>query len=153
MGSFGLLCVGSVFVVLAILLVIWNLLFLLRSEEADGIIVGGTDINEYNSGSHPIVQFKTRDGQTIEFQDSSFFGFFLDLISAIYSRYILKQDQSKVKVAYDPNNPKRARIKDFIHFYNWPLFFSVIGIVMIALSFIPTDIRGRIFDLLDKLPF
>jgi hypothetical protein len=153
MSSFALLCIGTICIGLGLFQFLWNLFFVLRSEEADGTIVGGTDIDEHNSGSNPIVQFKTREGQMIEFKDSSFFGFFLSLISDFFTAYVLKRDPSKVRVAYDPRNPRRARIKNFLYLYHWSLFFFGLGAVIALLSLFPMGTVDKILNFLERLPF
>ena len=153
MGSFGFLCFGTICIGLGLFQLLWNLFFVLRSEEAEGTIVGGNNIDEHNSGSHPIVQFKTREGQVIEFKDSSYFGFFLSLISDFFTSYVLKHDPSKVKVAYDPGNPKRARIKNALYLYHWAFFFLGLGAISAMLSLFPLGTLDKVLKFLERLPF
>jgi len=146
-------CISGLSFGLAFMIFLWNMSLLLRYETADGQIV-----REENSGSsedtgaHAIVQFTTRNGQAIEFRDSAYFGFFLDILWGIYSK-ILGQDPAKVKVIYNPNNPERARIKNFMRLHYGMLIPSIVGIVALGAGLAPNNLINKILDFLGNLPF
>lgn len=120
----------------------------MRTEQAEGevIDIAGSGSSEESSGnitdsSNVIVRFKTNQGETIEFEGKSSLGFV-----EMFSDLILKKDTSKVTVLYDPQNPKRARIKNFPSLYLLPLILGIIGLIGIVGGFVP----NLILNLLDQ---
>jgi hypothetical protein len=138
--NYVLLCIGGLFLIASFLLFLWNLLFLLRSETTEGEIIGD-DREENNEGTiaRTMVEFKTKDGQTIQFTDSALVDDSFAIMGILYSLLVKGKNYNKVMVVYDPNNPKRARIKNFLFFYFWPMVIGLIGLAICVGGVFPTD--------------
>ena len=150
--NYSYVCIGGLFLGGALLTLLWNIAFLMRSESTEGEIVGseGSE-NDEGSISQHIVQFKTKDGQTIEFTDSALVEGSFEAIVDLLNTFIFKRETSnKVMVVYDPNNPKRARIKNFQYLYFWPLLLFFIATVACIASVLPFD---KIQAFFTNLPF
>jgi hypothetical protein len=123
-----------------------TLSFLRRAVETTGTVVGHKTINSPRGGStHPVVEFQTPDGKTISFIDNASAG------------ALVQVEGNTVKVAYDPKNPERARIKKFSALYLVPILVIIVG-AGILLAGVPvfagpmTKIKDILEKIIDKIP-
>jgi len=146
MPDYALICVGALVVVIGLAFCVHTLLFLRRAVETTGTVVGHKTItSSRRAASHPIVEFQTPDGKTITFTDNTSAGDWVQI------------EGNTVKVAYDPNNPERARIKKFSALYLVPILVTVVGGVILLAGFptfagpikVLTDFLEK---MLDKIP-
>jgi hypothetical protein len=81
----------------------------LRSQEAIGTVIGHDSASFEGSELYaPIVEFQLPDGRKITFTEKMHSNEnILDILYNLFSKFVLKRDLDKVKVLYDPNNPKR----------------------------------------------
>jgi len=118
--------VGPIFVILGGILVALALFFLMRvrrflagANEARGQVVqmvyrsGSDDGGGYSA----VYQFKTLDGQTIMKQDS---------LSSNPPRFKVGQD---IKVLYEPGNPNKAYINNWMSLYFLPGLLGLLGVI------------------------
>lgn len=125
----GLLC----FILPAVIWGIFILAFRLRSSEAIGTIVDyHTSDGEYGQLSAPIVEFELPDGRKITFTEQTHSNeTVFDIVSDLFSKFVLKKDLNKVRVIYDPNDPQKARVNTFGNLYFMPVILFSIGLCLI----------------------
>lgn len=110
--------------------------FRLRSLETTGTIIDyHTSRGIYGDISAPVVEFRLPDGRTITFTEKTHTsGTIFDLLSDLFSRFVLKKDTNSVKVLYDPNDPQKARVNTFTYLYFIPTLLFVIGLGLILFT-------------------
>ena len=102
---------GGLFVLIAVFLYIRTKNFLGKAQEVKGTVIQMvySEDSEGGGGYAPIYQFKTLEGQDIEIQDG---------LSSNPPRFKVGQE---VKVLYDPENPRKARLNKWLNLYFVPV--------------------------------
>jgi hypothetical protein len=137
MPDLGMICVGSFLIVIAAALWLNTIRFLARSVETTGTVVRHvTRSGKYGSKIAPVVQFHTPEGKLIEFTEN------------VSSDPLILIEGHDVKVAYDRENPERARIKSFQYLHLIPLIVAVVGLAIIVASFPP--VREPVLRFIDN---
>jgi hypothetical protein len=110
---------GGLFVMIGVFLFIRTRSFIGKAREVRGRVIEMV----YSSGSEdgggysPIYQFKTFEGQDIEVQDG---------ISSNPPQFKVGQE---IQVLYDPDNPRKARIKKWMNLYFTSVLFGGLGLI------------------------
>lgn len=107
MISYIFFCLSGLLFVIGFVVALKNMLFFTRAEMAKGEVVdtdnSGSSEESGNFFDGVTIRFKTQKDETVEFKT--------------FELAMFDFDQTNVPVAYDPSNPKRARVKNFIHSY------------------------------------
>ena len=136
MISYVFFCIGGLLSFAGIILAVMNFIFLSRAETATGQVIGSDDSGSSeeagNELSTSIIRFTTKNGQQIEFKALEYA--WLSLIEDL----LLGSDTSKVPVVYDPQNPKRAKVKKIFNLHLLPILLIVGGIIVFVGGFVPS---------------
>jgi hypothetical protein len=97
--------------------------FLETAVDAVATVIG----NRYSGGGesasyHPIVRFSTREGETVEYEDS---------LGTNPARY---DEGDSVPVKYDPSRPQKARISTGFRLWFAPVLVGGIGAVVLVIG-------------------
>jgi hypothetical protein len=93
--------------------------FINNSVVTEGIVVGYKETNDEDDIASAIIEFNTRDGETIRFDDH-------------YLSTPSKDEE--VKVLYNPTNPSEARIYKWLSLWSWDVLMLGIGIPAIVIA-------------------
>ena len=97
--------------------------FLASAEETDGTVIGLKEVNDSDGTMYaPVVRFHASNGSRVEFTDP---------ISSRPSRHQIGQS---VRVAYDPEEPDKARVSGTWFVYFVPMAMLAIGIVFTVIG-------------------
>lgn len=93
--------------------------FLGTAQEVKGTVIQMvySEDSEGGGGYAPQYQFKTLDGQDVVVQDS---------LSSNPPGFKVGQE---IKVVYDPENPRKARINKWMNLYFLPVLFGGLGLI------------------------
>lgn len=130
-ASYGLVVLGTVFLLFAFYLVVSKALFVQGTAKAIGVVTGQDLVEEKREHDKdpaqrdmryyfPRVSFKTSNGQVVEFRSE--FGSGRDTY----------QVGEQVPVRYKISQPSIARIDDFTSMWVLPLVFGVVGLVFVV---------------------
>jgi hypothetical protein len=110
---------GGFFLLTGVFLYIRTKNFIGKAQEVKGTVIQMvySEDSEGGGGYAPIYQFKTLEGQDIEIQDG---------LSSNPPRFKVGQD---VKVLYDPENPRNARLNKWLNLYFLPILFGGLGVI------------------------
>lgn len=128
MISYLFFCLGGLLFVAGIVLAVTNFIFLSRAETAIGEVADHDDSGSSEEAgselSTAVIRFKTKTGEQIEFKalEYAWMGF----------------DSNNVPVAYDPQKPKRAKVKKFLNLHLFPILLILGGIVAFIIGFVPS---------------
>lgn len=145
---FALTC----FIAPAILWGVFLLSSVLHSSRAVGRIIN------YESGSTdgdvaaPIIEFQVPDGRKFTFKGAFSNATILDALYEAFLKYVLKRDDSLVRVLYDPNDPQKARVNSIGNIYFMPIILFLFGSCMILYAIPATrGIFTQIINIIDWL--
>lgn len=94
--------------------------FIARAIATEGVVVGyASHTDDEGVYYNPMVEFKTKDGEAIRFEDSYFSNLF-------------KGDT--VKIYYDPANPSHARINKWLVLWSWPVVTFSLSIPALVIA-------------------
>lgn len=139
------------FIIPAILLGLFLWSSGLRSSRAIGAIVGYESTSNGDM-SAPIIEFQTPDGRKFTFKGMYSNTMILDIVSAVFSKYILKKDPSQINVLYDPKDPQKARINSIGNIYIVPIVLFSFGACMLLYAIPMTrGVFTQIINIMDRL--
>lgn len=134
MISYIFFCLSGLLFVIGFVVAVTNILLLSRAEMAKGEVVdtdnSGSSEESGNFFDGVTIRFKTQKGEMVEFKT--------------FELAMFDFDQTNVPVAYDPSNPKRARVKNFVHSYLIPLVLVLGSVVACIGGFAPRLILNLI---------
>jgi len=119
---------GGALFLAGVAIALMNYSFLARAESVKGEVVDWNDSgSSEESGSElstAVIRFQTLNGEQIEFKalEYAWMGF----------------DPINVPVVYDPQNPKRARVKKFFNMHLLPTSLIVGGGLLFIGGLVPT---------------
>lgn len=116
---------GYIFLAIGLLLLVMDLFvarstsnFISASEKAKGVVIRNDYVGGSRSASYrPIVRFVTAKGRTVEFA------------SGIASSPPSYNESDEVEVLYNPENPQKAEINDFISMWLIVMILTFIGTI------------------------
>lgn len=110
---------GGLLVLVGVFLFIRTKIFIGKALEVKGNVIQlvFSQGSEDGGGYSPVYQFKTLEGQDIVIQDS---------LSSNPPGFRVGQE---IQVLYDPENPRKARIKKWMNLYFMPVLFGVLGLI------------------------
>jgi hypothetical protein len=136
-GKFVLLPIGLLFLLGAAYSVWSTKTWLALAVEAEGSVIEMVRVRDNDSGYMftPLVRFRSRDGETVEFQ------------STLRTNPPAYRTGQSVTVLYQPEDPGSATIRGFLSLWLTPLVLSLIGTVflLIGTAFIVVGSRVRGF--------
>ena len=121
--------VGSLLGVLALFFLLRTRRFLATAKEARGTVIQMvySSSSDGGGGYSAIYQFKTLDGQSVTKQDS---------LSSNPPRFRVGQE---INVLYEPGDPSKAYINNWMSLYFLPALLGVMGLIFggvgVALAF------------------
>jgi hypothetical protein len=130
---------------------IWALFLVVsrfRSSTANGTIIDHVSGSSDGDVSAPVIEFQVPDGRKFTFTGTYRNQTILDMLYEVFLKYVLKRNETQVKVLYDPNNPQKARVNSFGNIYFMPIILFIIGMCII-LSSIP--MFKPLFDFIDQI--
>jgi len=110
---------GGLMAIIGIFLYSRTRRFIAKGQEVKGRVIEMVYSSDSDGGGgySPVYQFKTLEGQDIEIQDS---------LSSNPPRFQVGQE---IQVLYDPENPRKARIKKWLDLYFMPVLFGGLGLI------------------------
>ena len=121
-GAFIALVLGLPFLIFGVKELYQVNKFVMRGDQADGIIVemkkGPSKLSKY----HPRIRFKTKEGKTIEFSPSN------------GSNPPMYEVNDHVQVVYNSDYPNYAVINSFIEIWLGPVIYAGLGLLFLISS-------------------
>jgi hypothetical protein len=110
---------GGLLVLIGVFLFFRTKMFIGKAQEVKGTVIQlvFSQGSEDGGGYSPVYQFKTLEGQDIMVQDS---------LSSNPPGFKVGQE---IQVLYDPENPRKARIKKWMNLYFMPVLFGGLGLI------------------------
>lgn len=117
---------------LAILFLVWQLLFLQTAKKTKGIIIEMDRRAKIRSHDQfaPIVEFETESKEKIT------------LHTKVYDYPPNFKDGEEVTVFYQASNPQNAKIQHFRHLWFWTALWAGIGLAFLIVGFLSPNARG-----------
>lgn len=137
LGKFALIPIGLL-LLLGAAFAVWSTnAWLSRAVEVNGSVVEMVRVRDSDSTGYlftPLVQFRTMDGRTIEFQ------------STLRTNPPTYRSGEAVSVLYDPDEPNSAAIRGFFSLWFMPMILAFIGTVFLAIGSAMVVISAKVAE-------